>query len=223
MAHPYSSTPLYTGTPSYSPQQQSYYPPYPSNALQPQMQTLQSPGLPQQPMQAQGPPQFATYHPQQPGLAPNGPSFEQNTQVLPPGLQFPPFPPPLNFDSDFFKHIASAGFPPPPPLPNLPPLPIHTPGYPQPHAPLNSSGSSSYPQYSPSGQPAFGSGYAPNEQPGPQGANPYVTPQHGNQGGTDWQREAQTYGAPVAIQGGNVHNLRPISRDVTNVVNDKGM
>ncbi|KAJ9612239.1 hypothetical protein H2200_003836 [Cladophialophora chaetospira] len=211
MAHPYSSNP-YAGAPSYPPQQQSFYPSYPSNGLQQQVQT--PPGLVQQPSQGQGQPQsFPAYHQQQqqqPSPSTNGPRFEQNSQIPPSAVPFPPFPPPpINFNSDFFKQFANAGFPPPPP-PNIPPVPLPSPGYPQLHAAVNTSTSSPYPQFH----------YAQNEQP-QLGGNQYMGAQEENQSGMEWQRGSRTYAAPAVAQAGDSHNVRPISRGLISLGNDK--
>ena len=224
MAHPYSSTPLYAGTPSYAPHQQSYYPSYPSNGLQQQNQTLTSPALPQQPAQGsgQGQPQpFSTYQQQPPSL--NGPTYEQNSQI-PPSGPFPPFPPPVNFNPDFFKHLANAGFP-PPPLPNLPPMPIPSPGYPQLHASVNTSSASPFPQYHTAAAQGYGSSFAQNaqnEQLGQHGGNQYMGPQQVAQSGVERQRDTHKFGAPTGPQSGSSHNARPVSRGIISLGNDKG-
>jgi hypothetical protein len=221
MAHPYSSTPLYTGTPSYAPPQQSYYPSYPSSG---QQQIQSPPGLLQQPAQGQGqPPLFPTYQQQQqqqPPPSTNGPRFEQNSQLPLPAPPFPPFPPPINFSSDFFKQFASGGFLPPPP-PNLPPVPLPSPGYPQLNASVNSSASSPYPQFPTAAAQGFGSGFVQNEHTRQQHGDPYIGSQHTAQAGMEWPRDSHTYNAPMA-QNANTNNPRPISRGVINLANDKG-
>ncbi|ETI23362.1 hypothetical protein G647_05163 [Cladophialophora carrionii CBS 160.54] len=226
MAHPYSSTPMYAGTPSYAPQQQSYYPSYPSNGLQQQIQT--PPGLLQQPAQGQGQPStFPTYQQQQqqqqPSPSTTGPRFEQNSQLPLPTPSFPPFPPPpINFNSDFFKQFASGSFLPPPP-PNLPPVPLPSPGYPQLSAAVNTSTSSPYSQFSTAGVQGFGSGFVQNEQTRQQHGDPYIGSQQGAHAGTEWPRDSHTYSAPVAAQSASSSNPRPISRGVISLPADQSL
>ncbi len=221
MAHPYSANPLYSGTPSYAPQPQ-YYPSYPSNGLQQQHQMQASPGLGQQPALSQGQQQpFPTYQQQQPSPSINGPRFEQNSQIPPPAPPFPPFPPPINFNPDFFKQFASAGFPPPPLLPNLPPVPLPSPGYPQLHTPVNTSTSSPYPQFHTAGNQGFGSSFHQNEQ-AQHGVSQYPGSHQGTQVGMEWQRDPQTYAAAAVPQVGDLHHMRPASKGVISLGNEKG-
>ncbi|EXJ62791.1 hypothetical protein A1O7_03230 [Cladophialophora yegresii CBS 114405] len=217
---------MYAGIPSYAPQQQSYYPSYPSNGLQ--QQTQMPPGLLQQPAQGQGqgqPTTFPAYQQQQqqqqPSPSTNGPRFEQNSQLPLPTPPFPPFPPPpINFNTDFFKQFASGSFLPPPP-PNLPPVPLPSPGYSQLTAAVNTSTSSPYSQFSAAGVQGFGSGFVQNEQTRQQHGDPYIGSQQGAHAGTEWPRDSHTYNAPMAAQSASASNPRPISRGVISLVKEK--
>lgn len=150
MAHPFSSNPLYAGTPSYAPQQ-PYYPPFPSNGLQQGIHT--PPGINQQPPQ---PPSY------QPSPTASAPRYDTNSQIRPP---FPPFPPPpTTLGTDFFKQFANSGLPPPPP-PSYPPVPLpNVAGYPQFSAPVTTGVSSPYRPQTASAPLSQASGFGSSEQ-----------------------------------------------------------
>ena len=204
MAHPYSSTPLYAGTPTYAPQQ-TFYSPYPSNGLQQSIPT--PPGIPQQPLQTPG--QSQTHPPYQPQPSPstNGARFDANSQAHRPAPPFPPFPPPT-FNSDFFKQFAGAGFP-PPPLPNFPPVPLPNTGYPQLPASVIPSPSSPFPQYHPAGAQGFGQNLNQNEPLRQYAGDNSMGSQQDAWGS---QKDTQTYGAPAMVQAGQSHAARPVAR-----------
>ncbi|KIW97100.1 uncharacterized protein Z519_02492 [Cladophialophora bantiana CBS 173.52] len=210
MAHPYSSTSLYAGTPSYAPQQ-PYYLSFPSNGLQQPINT--PPGIPQQLPPPQGQMQTHPSYQQQPSPATNGPRFDANSQIRPPAPPFHPFPPTTTFNSDFFKQFASAGFPPPPP-PNFPPVPIPGAAYPQLPGPVNTSASSPYPQHLATGAPGFGAGFNPSEQLRQHAGDQFMGLQPGSRGGLDVQTETQAYGAAMAVQSGISHTGHPALKTI---------
>ncbi|KAG9776935.1 hypothetical protein KCU88_g4683, partial [Aureobasidium melanogenum] len=198
MAHAYSSNPLYGGTPSYTPQQ-PYYPPFPPNGLQQQVQT--PPSLPQQP------PQPPSYQPSPTG---NAPRFDTNSQIRPPAPPFPHFPqPPAAFNPDLFKQFATAGLPPPPPPPSFPPVPLPTTGYPQFASSVSSAAPSPYGHHGNSGAQGVGTGYGQLD----------LTQQHlgdyfgGSQHGPGESRESrksrhgpQSYSASIGGLDGSSHS-----------------
>ncbi|OQV02095.1 putative zinc-finger domain-containing protein [Cladophialophora immunda] len=209
MAHPYSSTSLYAGTPSYAPQQ-PYYPSFPSNGLQQPINT--PPGIPQQLPQPQGQMQTLPSYPPQPSPATNGPRFDANSQIRPPAPPFHPFPPPTTtFNSDFFKQFASAGFPPPPP-PNFPPVPIPGAAYPQLPGPVNTSLSSPYPQHVAAGAPVFGAGFNSSEQPRQHAGDQFIGSRTGSRGGMDVYTDTQAYGTAMTVQSGISHPAHPLPK-----------
>ncbi|KAK5271501.1 hypothetical protein LTR96_003326 [Exophiala xenobiotica] len=205
MAHPYSSTPLYSGAPSYAPHQ-SYYPPFPPNGLQQPSHT--PPVLTQQNLQ---PPLYQ----QSPSTA-VAQRFDSNPQNRLPGHTFPPFPPPpTTLGADFFKQFAQAGLPPPPP-PSFPPVPIpSTTGFPQFSTPSNSGIPSPYnPQSLPAPQ-TFASGVNLIEQTRLNQHDSFVGTPSGSRGGIDHrplnERNSQSYGMN---RGGTAQPPRPASRAV---------
>lgn len=203
MAHPYSSTPLYTGTPSYT-AQQAYYPPFQPNVQQQPIHT--PPGMPSQPPQP---------HPAyQPSPGTNVARFDTNSQIRPLAPAFPQFPPPATFSPDFFKQFTNAGLPLPPP-PSFPPVPLPTTGYPQLPATVNPSVSSPYPQhFAPSAQ-GFGSGFAPNEQMRQNLPDPFMGSQSGGvRGGRDGLSESQSYNTSASVHGGTSHTAPAASKSV---------
>ncbi len=207
MAHPYSSTPLYTGAPSYAPHQPYY--PFPPNGLQQPSHT--PPGLTQQNPQ---PPLY------QPSPSTAAQRFDSNSQNRPPAPNFPPFPPPpTTLSAEFFKQFANAGLPPPPP-PSFPPVPIpSTTGFPQFSTPSNSGISSPYNPQSLPASHSFASGVNLIEQTRLNQHDSFVGTPSGSRGGVDQrplnERNSQSYGIN---RGGNAQPPRPASRDV----NEKG-
>lgn len=195
MAHPYSSTPLYAGAPTYAPQQ-PFYPPYSSNTMQQSMPT--PPGMPQQ--------QQAHYQPQQ-SPSTNGPRFDANSRVHPPA-PFPPFPPPT-FNTDFFKQFANAGFPPPPP-PNFAPMPVPSTGYAQLPVSVTASPSSPYPQYQAGGAQGYGPHVSQHEPPRQYGED------SSHQDTWAAHNDTQTYGTPNISQIAKPHIARPAAKSVDN-------
>ncbi|EXJ79850.1 hypothetical protein A1O3_08135 [Capronia epimyces CBS 606.96] len=213
MAHPYSSTPSYGGTTSYTPQQ-PYYSPFPPNGLL-QQQIHTPPGQPQQPPQLPG-----SY---QPSPSTNIPRFDANSQIRPPAPPFPHFPPPAAFNPDLFKQFASAGLPPPPP-PSFPPMPVNTTGYPQFPPLVSSAAPSPYTHHNTSGTQAVGVGYSPNEQVPQHLSDPFGGPQQGQtetRESRDSRHGPQSYGAQNAGQNGAsypAHHIKTVDIDL-----DKGL
>ncbi|KIW75871.1 hypothetical protein Z517_10616 [Fonsecaea pedrosoi CBS 271.37] len=209
MAHPYSSTSLYPGTPSYAPQQ-PYYPVFPSNGLQ---QTINTPpGIPQQLPQPQGQIQSHSSYQPQPSPVTNGPRFDANSQIRPPAPPFHPFPPPTTtFNSDFFKQFASAGFPPPPP-PNFPPVPIPGAAYPQLPGSVNTSTSSPYSQHVAAGVPGFNTSIGGNEQTRQSAGDQFIGGHTGSRGGLDAQSDIQLYGPAMTVQNAISHQAHPLPK-----------
>ncbi|KIW57405.1 hypothetical protein, variant [Exophiala xenobiotica] len=203
MAHPYSSTPLYTGAPSYAPHQPYY--PFPPNGLQQPSHT--PPGLTQQNPQ---PPLY------QPSPSTAAQRFDSNSQNRPPAPNFPPFPPPpTTLSAEFFKQFANAGLPPPPP-PSFPPVPIpSTAGFPQFSTPSNPGISSPYNPQSLPASHSFASGVNLIEQTRLNQHDSFVGTPSGSRGGVDQrplnERNSQSYGIN---RGGNAQPPRPASRDV---------
>ncbi|KIX10135.1 uncharacterized protein Z518_01216 [Rhinocladiella mackenziei CBS 650.93] len=210
MAHPYSTTPFYAGTPSYAPQQ-PYYSSFP-NTLQQSIHT--PPGIPQQP--SQPPPSY------QPSPPSNGARFDANPQVRPPAPPFPQFPPTTTaLTADFFKQFAGAGLPaglPPPPLPSFPPMPLPNTGYPQFPVTVNAPGPSPFPQHIAPGTQSVSAGFNMNDQVRHDLSDSFLASQSGSRGGGDSQAstkpEPQPYGTSHAGQGGTSHTAHAAARSI---------